>query len=156
MDRLDIEISVDLDRIRWIAEEFGLKMVILFGSHVSGQASPKSDVDLAVMPVNKTYDLKWMSDLDRAFGRVFSDQEIDVVMLEEVDPLLHYEIASTGLLLYEKQEDTFLNFQLRATQRNNEAKKFYELDRIYIEMGLERMTYGAEKRDSSEKVIQTE
>lgn len=76
----------------------------LFGSVAKGAAGRLSDVDVAVL-LSKGYDLTLdyrlylMGELAEIIGR-----ETDVVILNEVPPLLRYEVIKCGKILYCKDE----------------------------------------------------
>jgi hypothetical protein len=58
---------------------------------------------------------------------------IDLVVLNYADPLLQFEITAKGIVLYEKEKGEFNKFQVFAMKRNDDGKKFYNLNKIYLE-----------------------
>jgi len=117
-----------------ISQKYGLSLLILFGSQVNNMASDKSDVDIAVWFDKKG---KIEEDIEEA---VFSDfinllkrDRIDLIILNYADPLLQFEVASKGMMLYEKRKGEFNRFQVFAMKRNDDGKKFYTLNKVYLE-----------------------
>jgi len=128
--------KIDQDKLKEVCQRFDLSLVVLFGSHAKGSSHPRSDVDLGVMPVKRDYDARYILELLAAFRDVLGSHKIDLTMLDRADPLLYFNVASQGVLLYESGEGEFVKFKVRATQRNNDAKKYYEMDRLYVEKFL--------------------
>ncbi len=87
------------EQLKPIAEKYGLKLIVLFGSRVRGTIHPESDVDVAVLPgkpLAPEERLQLWGDLTRAF-----QAEVDLTSLDHAGPLLLYHVARDGQLLYE-------------------------------------------------------
>ncbi len=105
--------------------------VYLFGSHASGRAKLKSDIDLGVL---------FFSELD-PFARVDLETEISNLLSKEVDlvdmrkssPVLRHQIYKYGILLYHKEE---FPFHFRA----NSIRDY--LDTAYLRKFMENKPYG--------------
>ncbi|CAN5675214.1 nucleotidyltransferase domain-containing protein [soil metagenome] len=75
--------------------------VWLFGSHARGTERARSDVDLAIDPVDRTgtgarsRKLDMLTDL---VGAGFED--VDLVVLDSVDPVLRFEAIGPNVLVY--------------------------------------------------------
>jgi predicted nucleotidyltransferase len=84
---------------------------VLFGSTARGEARRRSDVDVGVLldPDTPAYRSEVEAELGRAAGR-----EIDMVFLSEAPPLLRFEVTRDGVLVYEKEEGLWTEFQVRA------------------------------------------
>lgn len=81
------------------AEAFGLRLVVLYGSRAGGSnlpPSPESDIDLAVQGCAREQIPACHVALSRALGTL----SLDLVRLEDADPLFRYEIMAHGVLLY--------------------------------------------------------
>jgi hypothetical protein len=101
-----------LDRLRERASSLPeLKLAVLFGSTARGQARKGSDVDLGILldPDTREARSKVLVELDRAAGR-----EVDVVYLNEAPPLLRFEIARDGVLIFQRHNDLWGRFKERA------------------------------------------
>src|SRR5919199_5256249 len=123
-----------------------LKMLVLFGSRATGKTHAKSDWDFAALYDEK---LREESCRDRGFawfevpgviGQVFSlnSDEIDVVELNRASPLLGYQVARDGKLLYEQQPGEFINFQRHAWKIYADTAKFRKAQRQSIELWLQK------------------
>lgn len=88
-----------------------VRLLVLFGSTARGKAGPRSDVDLGVLldPYSPALRFKVDAVLGRAAGR-----EVDTVLLDDAPPLLRFEIAKEGVLLFEREEGLWTHFKAKA------------------------------------------
>jgi predicted nucleotidyltransferase len=111
-----------------------LELVVLFGSQVTGRASARSDVDLAVRCTGP-------ADLDSIYaalaGRLRTSR-LDLVDLRRAGPLLMFEVARTGRLLFEHQPGVFREFQSLASRRYADTRKLRDAQRRAIHVFLEK------------------
>lgn len=116
-----------------IANRFNLSLIILFGSYAKGRIRTGSDRDIAVWIDTKRIDeLR----LFYEFVNLYQGENIDLLILNTADPLIQYEVAANGRLLYEKREGKFRHFQVFAIKRSDDGRKFSELDKDYIDRYL--------------------
>lgn len=111
-----------------------LQLLILFGSVVRGRARSRSDVDLAVQcdgPV----------DLDAVYlalaPRLGTDR-LDLIDLRRAGPLLAFEVARTGRLLFERHPGIFREFQSLASRRYCDTERLRRAQQRAIRVALER------------------
>ncbi len=119
---------VDETRLRQIAERYGLDLIVVFGSQVTGRARPGSDIDLAVRWVHRPWndpdrELALVGELTEA---VWGRGDLDVSFVNGADPLFLFEVASDGQALYERQPVDFIEFQSYAARRYYDAQKFFD------------------------------
>lgn len=90
------------------------KLIILFGSQVTGRANHNSDYDLAVLGA-KPLTMRDVGEvIDWGAKKLKAlDDKIDVVDLLTASPLLKHQVAKHGKLLL-GTEDEFLSFQIAA------------------------------------------
>src|SRR5688572_30979463 len=88
-----------------------LKLAVLFGSTARGQARPKSDVDLGILldPYSPELRFRVEAELGRAAGCA-----VDVILLDGAPPLLRFEIAREGVLLFQREDHLWTAFKARA------------------------------------------
>jgi len=92
--------NFDKDKIKLIAEKYGLKLVVLFGSTAKGNTHQKSDLDLAFYPIKKVNEQKVYEE----FVHLFRRADLDLVNLRDThNHLLRYQILSQGIVLYEQK-----------------------------------------------------
>ncbi len=125
------------EQLQPIAEQYSLRLIVLFGSQAKGQTHPGSDVDVAI----------WMelslSAEDRlalwgALTRLF-EAEVDLTTLNRSEPLLLYQVASTGRLLYESEEWAWENLKSYAYRCYWDSTKFFEDMSRYVSRRAEEM-----------------
>jgi Polymerase beta, Nucleotidyltransferase len=96
-----------------------LELLILFGSAAKGRIRTTSDVDVAVRCAAA-------ADLDALFmalaPRLKSDR-LDLLDLRRAGPLLAFEVARSGHLLFERSLGLFREFQSLASRRYADTSK---------------------------------
>ena len=109
-----------------------LELLVLFGSVATGRARPRSDLDLAVSCDGR-------ADLDAIYmalaGRLRTDR-LDLVDLRRAGPLLAFQIARTGLVLFERSVGVFRQFQSLASRRYADTHRLREAQRRAIQVFL--------------------
>jgi predicted nucleotidyltransferase len=101
-----------LERLRERAASLPeVRLAVLFGSTARGQTRKGSDVDLGLLLEPDTREARnhAVMELERVAGR-----ETDVVYLNEVPPLLGFEISRDGILLLERESGLWTGFKARA------------------------------------------
>lgn len=83
-----------------------LKLVILFGSAVSGKMHARSDIDIAFL-FETPFDI--LSLTNRVISLLRTDS-VDIVDLKRANPLLKYSIARNCEVLHEKAPGIFHEF----------------------------------------------
>jgi predicted nucleotidyltransferase len=87
----------------------GLRLVVLFGSVATGQARPDSDADLALLGGDFWRALELGATLAGVLAR-----QPHVIDLSTAPDMLQYEVAKTGIPLYEAEPWVWARFQARA------------------------------------------
>ena len=113
-----------------------LQLVVLFGSAARGGVRATSDVDVAVM-------CDGAADLERLFLRlapVFRTPRLDLVDLRRAGPLLAFEVARSGVVLFERSPGVFRQFQSLASRRYADTKGLRDAQErsIRVFLGSER------------------
>lgn len=104
---------------------------VLFGSSAKGRRTARSDFDLAFwMDGKPTGHLELM--LTNALTALFHQDDVDVVVLNHANPLLQWQVATSGTLLYEKQVGRFRWFQLYAMKRRDDSARLLGLQDLFL------------------------
>lgn len=114
---------------RRIAEQTGLRMVVLFGSTARGEER-QEDLDLGVLGSDR--DAIDSVDLTNRFTVALGRQDVDVVDLGRADPVLLMLVARDGIPLYESAPSEFACFYSLAARRFADTKKFRDAERDWI------------------------
>jgi predicted nucleotidyltransferase len=125
---------VDRERLSEIAHQYGLDLIVIFGSQARGRDVPGSDTDVAVRFVQREWgnvdlELDLFGDLVEA---IESDGDLDVAFLNGAAPLLLYQVACTGVPLYERTPGDFALFQSYAARRYYDSQKFFVAQDRYL------------------------
>ena len=104
------------------SSESAVKLVYLFGSHAWGKADEESDIDIAIL-LDPDLDKKQRWEMRLHLIGVFaealdvSDDIIDLVILQDVPPLLRYNATVYGgVCVYESSGSDRAAFELKVEQ----------------------------------------
>ncbi len=135
---------IDKGQQRKMEELFEKRKVIfayLFGSQADGTAVESSDVDIAVMFDDEVDEderfenrLKLMTEL----SPIFKGKEVEVVSLNDVrDILFKFSIVQPGKIIFKKDYDALLDFDLKTTSEYYDFKPFLKMyNEAYAEREL--------------------
>lgn len=134
--------EVDREKLERLSRRYGLDMVVVFGSQASGRAKPGSDVDVAVRLIRRDWDdpqgeLDLVGDLVGVFD---GNGDVDVAFLNGASPLLLFEVARTGIPVYQRKPTTFLEFQSYAARRYYDHRKFLDWQSAYLKKRVREWT----------------
>jgi len=122
---------MDNEVLHTIVEKYNMKMLVYFGSYQTEYYNKDSDIDIAFLtarPIALDDQISLLEDIIHFHRK----SEIDLVDLRKADPVLRYEVALNGRVLYEKEEGLFERYGLFY------IKRFYELKPI-IEEDMKRI-----------------
>ena len=111
-------------QLRSIANQYGLRLIVLFGSQVDGHPTAESDLDVAVLlqqPLAASRRLPLWRDLTCAF-----EAEVDLTLLNRADPVLLNRIARAGRLVYEATHGEWERYRSSMLRRYWDSTKFIE------------------------------
>lgn len=112
MDKLDLE-----NLRQALASEVTILFAYLFGSFASGEATPLSDVDIAVYPVKKL-SLDGRLGIIQRLSKETKLENLDATFLDRLDNLyLLNEIIERGVLLLDRDRDQRELFEVMAHHR---------------------------------------
>lgn len=114
-----------------IAEQYGLKLILLFGSQVSGGTHARSDIDIAVLTrAGKGLKFSDLLDLTADLSGLF-EKDPDLAILDHADPLfLHNVVEGAQLLCGEMKE--FDALRLKAFKKYQDFRPILELERQFL------------------------
>ncbi|MBI4587460.1 MAG: nucleotidyltransferase domain-containing protein [Candidatus Rokubacteria bacterium] len=110
-----------------------LRLLVLFGSAVKGRAGTTSDLDLAVLCDGPAE----LDSLYLALAPRLRTHRLDLVDLRRAGPILAFEVARSGLPLFEKLPGLFRQFQSLASRRYADTRKLREAQRRSIQVFLQ-------------------
>lgn len=130
-----------------LIQKYRINLLLSFGSYGTERFTPESDIDLAYQAASALTpkeELQLLQDLILLFRR----DRIDLVNLSKASPLLMFEIATKGRVLYE-ENDAFLRFKLKASARYADTRHLRRMRREYLERELNRALNRTEKQADS-------
>ncbi|TRT90339.1 MAG: nucleotidyltransferase domain-containing protein [Microcystis aeruginosa Ma_AC_P_19900807_S299] len=136
-----------VEKITAIVEKIpNLKLLILFGSRACGEHKPDSDWDLAISydETNRQTGIKEISNDYLTYLSILSElfeinrDLIDLIELDRCSPLMKYQVARDGKLIYEKNTGDFLKFRVRAWKEYADTAKFRKIQKDSIDLWLKQ------------------
>jgi predicted nucleotidyltransferase len=103
-----------------IARRFGLRLVVQFGSTVTGRQWAESDFDVAVWTrvPRRQRTLAWYGELGSALEAALRPaRELDLAVLDGGDSLLLFRVATHGRVLWGEDESVWGEFRSYAVRR---------------------------------------
>ncbi len=114
-------------QIKKMAKKMNLRYLYLFGSQARGTAGALSDFDFAVKFSPKIKDkFKARLGLLAEFNKILKSDKVDVVDIEEVDPIMAFNIVSEGKVLYSACEDERISERVKITLFYLDKKYYYD------------------------------
>lgn len=136
-----------VEKITAIVEKLpNLKLLILFGSRARGEHRPDSDWDLAIShdETNRQTHIKEISNDYLTSLSILSElfeinrDLIDLIELDRCSPLMKYQVARDGKLIYEKNTGDFLKFRVCAWKEYADTAKFRKIQKDSIDLWLKQ------------------
>lgn len=126
-----MQIIKDREKLESVARKFNLELVLLYGSVAEERQGAGSDIDIGVIIKNGSdIDLSLLyheiEETINLFGR-----ELDLVVINEKDPLTKYEIARKAQLLY-GESLKFEEFKAQSFREYLDSEDLRKLERILI------------------------
>ena len=120
---MEITAQQVLDLAR-VADQYGLRLIVAFGSRATGRTHPASDLDLAVLPEPGTdMSLGALADLTADLSRAFLGAEVDVSIISQADALFLKKIFETAVLVH-GDETEFRRYRVYAFRRFSEYQPY--------------------------------
>jgi predicted nucleotidyltransferase len=125
-----MSLRIDDEKLKKLCKKYGILLIILHGSYVKGNVREKSDIDIGILS-RKKFDSSKQLNILNDLGEVFGDR-FDPVFLNGAEPLISYQVAIHGKLLFEEEEGIFQRFRIQAIARYLDTKKFRILEKSYL------------------------
>ena len=114
-----------------IAHKHRARLILRFGSTVSGKTHARSDVDIAVLLDHPDLSLRERAELLHDLQSLFTDRDVDLVILNHADPLLLKQVGDRCVCLYGSERE-FQRFRLLAFKRYQDHGRYLEMERRYV------------------------
>lgn len=110
---LKMDLEEALRRLKEVFAGKGVVLAYLFGSYAEGTATPKSDLDIAVLVEGESGDLyESYRELFLAVREALGTERFDLLLLNGAPLSLKFEVVSHGRLIYCRDEDLLNEFEM--------------------------------------------
>lgn len=123
------KLTKKLPAIKKILKKQSVIFAYLFGSYAQGRVGKLSDIDIAVfmdknLSPKKRFDkkVKIMADI----SELLKKDDIDVVILNDVYPLLEHRIIKHGVSIFSVDEKQRIEYEVSAVMRYLDFKPFLQ------------------------------
>ena len=125
------------EQLRSLAETYDLRLVVLFGSWARGRAGQDSDVDVGVL-VKRPLSAPQRPRLWSALSQLFQ-AEVDLTVLNHVAPVVGYQVARDGVVLFEAEPGDWEGWKSYAVRRFWDTHKHRQALEGYLARRVEEM-----------------
>lgn len=122
-------------RLKQVTEQYGIRLLLQFGSTVSGHVHPRSDVDLAVLLERSSLSSGEYADLLHDLQSLFPDRQVDLVLIRRADPLLLKKIMDSCRVLCGPVR-RLQELRIYAFKRYQDHRKYFTLEREFVQRTL--------------------
>ena len=134
---MDID-EITQSRVTDFCERNHISLFIIFGSYAKAQVRTHSDIDIALAleePKSDGDKLHLIFELEGIFQK-----QVDLVILKPTtDPLLRFEVFSTGKPLFMSNSQLFEESKLQAWKAYLDTEKIRELRREYVKNHIRKL-----------------
>lgn len=125
----------DKEKLSEFVEEYDVSLILIFGSYARRKANELSDLDIGIK-FTKKIDMNLYNPILKKLIKIFKRDDIDVVILNYPDPLLHFEIINNCKVLYEAYSGAYLDFYLYSVKSYDDMRKLKKLEENYLKKGI--------------------
>lgn len=118
------------DELRAVAKKYGIRLLLRFGSSVTGKTHVRSDVDIAALLDRPTISFQEHGGLLHDLQRLFPEREVDLALINHADPLFLKKITDDCEILYGPVEE-LLRLKIYAFKRYQDHRKYFEMERRF-------------------------
>jgi predicted nucleotidyltransferase len=124
------------EKLADVAEKYGIRIALLFGSSVSGRLHHRSDIDVAVLLKSADLSFTQFAALHHELQESVPEREIDLSLLNRADPLFFKKIMESCRLLYGDERD-LQKLKIYSFRRFQDHGRFLRLEREYVKRFLQ-------------------
>lgn len=126
---------MDADALAAVARRHGVRLVVRFGSTVTGRIHAGSDLDLGVVTDRSGLSFSALMDLTSDLQAFGNGREVDVAVLNHADPLFLKQVADGCERVFGSPDD-FAAFKLRAFHRYQDYSRYLVLEQAFVDRRL--------------------
>ena len=126
---------MDQKSLERVADEYGVVLLVQFGSTVSGHEHSRSDVDLAVLLATPAPSLRTLAALGADLQPFYPGRKIDLALINRADPLFLKKILERCRLVHGAPRRLH-ELKMYAFRRYQDHRKYLALERTYVDRTL--------------------
>lgn len=132
-------INFDQKTIEELAKKHNLKLLLFFGSQVSGKTHKFSDFDFGYLG-KKADSYRKSAELLLSLAKIIHQKEdkVDVANLEQLPPLLKYEVLKNNQILYQ-ENNAYSEFFVNALKDYFQSGRLFNLQATVINKKIEKI-----------------
>lgn len=128
-------ITESVPGLRELAQRFRIRLILQFGSTVTGSTHDRSDLDLAVKLDSADVSLQTVLEMQEALQMQFPGREVDLAILNRADPLFLRKIVESCRVLFGTPQD-LVRLRLYAFKTYQDFRPYLELERRHVAQRL--------------------
>lgn len=117
--------------LRELAQRFRVRVILQFGSTVTGTTHARSDLDLAIQFETPNMSFQTVLEMQEALQTCFPGREVDLAILNRADPLFLKKIVESCRLLFGMPQD-LARLRLHAFKAYQDFRPYLELERRHV------------------------
>jgi len=129
---------MDPNQLSAVCRTRGIRLMLQFGSTVSGRSHAASDVDLAVLLAQRPASLDEHVDLVADLQSLLPGQDVDVALINGADPLFLKKITEQCRLLYGSPR-ALSELMIYAFKRYQDHRRFLAMEREYVSRRIQAL-----------------
>ncbi|MFH0701382.1 MAG: nucleotidyltransferase domain-containing protein [Candidatus Woesearchaeota archaeon] len=129
----------NLSALKKLSQKHNLKLLVAFGSQISGKIHKESDLDLAFFPNGNVDEEKLYQDLVHLFKKA----DIDLINLATThNQILRFKILNSGKILYEEETGIKSTMEWQSYFDYCDFKKYFDLRSSILDKKIGEMIHG--------------
>lgn len=117
--------------LKELAQRFRVRLIIQFGSTVTGTTHDRSDLDLAIQFETPHASFQNVLELQEALQTQFPGRTVDLAILNRADPLFLKKIVESCRVLFGMPQD-LARLRLHAFKAYQDFQPYLELERRHV------------------------
>lgn len=113
-----------------LVRDYGIKLIYIFGSYAKRENRADSDLDIAMYFDREVDGFVKLDILDELVG-IFNREDLDLVILNNVDEVLKFQVIKYGKVVYMEDLVTKVTFESRVMSEYMDMEYFREVRNKY-------------------------
>lgn len=129
---------MDPRQVEAVARRYGIRLLVRFGSSVTGRVHAGSDLDLGVLVDHMPDSFSVLADCLTDLQALAPGREVDLVVLNHADPLLLKQVTDNCELVHGSPRQLEA-LKLYAFKRYQDHRRYLDMERSYVDRKIAAM-----------------